>query len=92
MSGRCRSDQALDIIASISNMNVNVSDYKDNTTSNVSSDPLQVCICESDSLASCEHGEIRKVRGREFILQAVIVGQGLGAISSDVRVSLEDDA
>ena len=82
----------LSIIASISNVNVNVSNYKDNTTSIVSSDPLQVCFCKSDSLECDNYIEIETVRGREFTLQAVIVGQGFGANPSVVRVSLDNDA
>ena len=36
---------------------------------------------------------LQAVSGREFTLQAVIVGQGLGAIPrSAVRISLDDDA
>ena len=92
VSGRLLfADRALNIIASFSNVNVNVSNYKDNTTSNVSSDTLQVCICEKYGLV-CNHTEIETVTGSEFTLQAVIVGQGLGAVPSNVRISLDNDA
>jgi predicted outer membrane repeat protein len=84
-------DGALRIIASFSNVNVNVSNYKDNMTSIISSDPLQVCICERDGLI-CDHTEKKTVRGIEFTLQAVIVGQALGAIPSDVRIALDGTA
>ena len=83
--------QALNLIAGVSNVNVNVNNYNDNTTSNVSSDPLQVCICKSDGMVICDDKEIETVRGREFILPAVIVGQGLGTISSAVRISLDNN-
>ena len=83
-------DEPLSIISSISNVNINVNNYKENTTSNVSSDPLQVCICKSDSPVCNTSVEIKTVRGREFTLQAVIVGQGMGAVPSAVRISLDD--
>ena len=84
--------QALNIIANFSNVNVNVSNYKDNRTSIVSSDPLQVCICENDGLM-CNYTDKETVRGKEFTLQAVIVGQGLGANpESAVRISLDGSA
>ena len=64
-----------------------------NTTSYVSSDPLQVCICTNDGL-QCGYnhfGElIQTVRGKEFSLQAVVVGQSLGVIPSVVRISLQN--
>ena len=40
----------LNIITNISNINVKDSNYMNNTTSYVSSDPLQVCICTNDGL------------------------------------------
>ena len=79
----------LNTIASISNLNVNVN-YQDNTTSNISSDPLQACICKRNSLKCNDAIEIETVRGREFTLQVVIVGQGMGAIPSAVRISLDN--
>ena len=81
----------MNLIAGVSNVNVNVNNYNDNTTSNVSSDPLQVCICKSESMVICDDIEIETVRGREFTLPAVIVGQDLGTISSAVRISLDNN-
>ena len=84
--------RALNVISSVSNMNVSANNYNDNTTSNVSSDPLQVCICKSDNMVTCDYKEIETVRGREFTFPAVIVGQGLGAVPSAVRISLDNNA
>ena len=50
VGGKFSNDNPLNTIASISNINVNVSNLKDNTTSNVSSSQLKVCICKDDSL------------------------------------------
>ena len=83
--------EALNLISSMSNVNIDISNYNDNTTSNVSSDPLQVCICESDGL-ECDRIKTEIVVGREFTFPAVIVGQGLGAFPSAVRISLDSDA
>ena len=79
----------LETITLISNLNDNYNNYKNNTTSNVSSDPLQVCICKGDGLI-CDNLQMEAVRGREFILRAVIVGQGQGAVPSAVRISLDN--
>ena len=81
---------ALSMIASISNVNIDANDYEKNTTSNISSDPLQVCICKNDSLVCNSNIQIETVRGRQFTLQAVIVGQGKGTIPSAVRISLNN--
>ena len=83
----------LDTIASISNVPVNITtNYQENTTSYVSSDPLYVCFCEYGRLSNGVCGGIgmEAVRGREFTLQAVTVGQGLGAIPSAVRIALDN--
>lgn len=78
-------------IASISNLNVNVNTYKENTTSNISSNPLRVCICQSNTL-ECYYLEIETARGKNFNLSVVIVGQAMGVIPSVVRISLYNDA
>ena len=78
-------DKAVYEIQSISNI---VS--TDNLTSDISSDPLQVCICTGDSL-ECQHQQLETVRGKEFILLAVIVGQNNGVVPSAVRTSLENN-
>ena len=62
----------------------------DNVTSNISSDPLQVCFCES-GIPYCNVKEIDTVRGKEFTLMAVIVGQNYGVVPSSVRTSLSSD-
>ena len=62
----------------------------DNVTSNISSDPLQVCFCES-GIPYCNVKEIDVVRGKEFTLMAVIVGQNYGVVPSSVRTSLSSD-
>ena len=50
------SQQALNVIASISNFNMNISNYRENAASNVSSDPVQVCICKRDGVV-CNYTE-----------------------------------
>ena len=83
-------DNLLNTIASISNVNMNFNNFKDDTTSNVSSDPLQVCICRNDSLICDNEIKASIIRGSEFTLQAVVVGQGKGAVPSAVRISLDN--
>ena len=75
-------------IAGISNLNVNISNYRENIIA--SSDPVHVCICKGDDVV-CNYTETEMViPGKELILQAVIVGQGSRAIPSAVRVYLEN--
>ena len=62
----------------------------DNLTSDISSDPLQVCICTSNTF-ECEDQQIETVRGKEFTLLAAIVGQNNGIVPSAVRTSLENN-
>ena len=62
----------------------------DSVTSNISSDPLQVCFCEND-VPYCSDMMIDTIRGREFTLMALIVGQNNGTIPSSVRTSLDND-
>ena len=62
----------------------------DNVTSNISSDPLQICFCEN-GIPYCNHKEINIVRGKEFTLMALIVGQNYGVVPSSVRTSLDND-
>jgi hypothetical protein len=65
----------------------------DNVTSNISSDPLQVYFCENGILdLNCSnHKEIDIIRGKEFTLMALIVGQNYGIVPSSVRTSLNTD-
>ena len=62
---------------------------KDNVTSDISSDPLQVCICKGSNL-ECENQDVETIRGREFTLLAVVVGQNKGIVPSSIRTSLDD--
>ena len=62
----------------------------DNVTSEISSDPFQVCICIDNNL-ECADQEIETVRGKEFTLLAVTVGQNKGIVPSSVRTSLTND-
>ena len=61
----------------------------DNVTSDISSDPFQVCLCMNNSL-NCSDQEIETIRGKEFTLQAVTVGQNNGTIPSSVRIALNN--
>ena len=62
----------------------------DSTTSNISSDPLQLCFCVNDTL-KCSDLEIDTVRGKKFALMALIIGQNNGVVPSSVRTSLDND-
>ena len=82
-------ERLLDTVVSISNVHVNASNPKEDV-SNISSDPIQVCICKIDSL-ECNHIEMETVRGQEFTLQAVIVGQSDKKVyPSAARISLSN--
>ena len=62
----------------------------DNTTSNISSEPLRVYICDGASrLVSSQ--ALETVRGREMTLWVNIVGQGNGTVPSSVRISLPNN-
>ena len=63
----------------------------DNVTSNISSDPLQVCFCENGILDCSNDNKIDIVRGKEFTLMALVVGQNYGIIPSSIRTSLNTD-
>ena len=81
MGGESSRFAALNTITSISNVNVTINNYEENSTSNVSSDPLQVCICKSDGLICVNKYyyntnnvnniiiQMEVVRGREFAIQ-----------------------
>ena len=73
---------------SISNI-VNV----DEKVSDISSDPLEVCFCGefNDWEIRCENHIKNVVRGREFMLGAVIVGQNKGTVPSAVRIVLNNN-
>ncbi len=63
-----------------------------NITSEISSDPLQIYIC-TDNIMERTHKEINveTIRGKEFTLSAVTVGQSKGIVPSSVRTSLTND-
>ena len=79
------SDDPIDTFQKISKILSN-----DNATSEISSDPLQVCVCTGSSL-ECTDQVIDTVRGKEFSLLAVTVGQNKGIVPSFVRTSLTND-
>ena len=69
---------------------VSVGSEPSNRSSEISSDPLRICFCSPDGNLRCnEDTEIKVVRGVEFTLMVVIVGQNKGIIPSLVRVSLD---
>ena len=82
------SDDPVDTIKKVSRI---LSD--DSVTSEISSDPLQVCICIDNSTGSleCTDQVIKTIRGRKFTLLAVTVGQNQGIVPSSVRTSLTND-
>ena len=55
----------------------------DETTSDISSDPLRVCFCEGEQII-CHDLNIETVRGKEFTVHAVVVGQNEGINPSSV--------
>ena len=71
----------------------NISDITsdESMTSDISSDPLQACICYGDDQLECDRYEVETVTGREFTLRAVVVGQDKGVVSSSVRISLDNN-
>ena len=70
-----------------------------NTTSvdknipDISSDPLEVCFCDENDtvpIIKCEDPKVEVMRGREFTLKAITLGQSGGSIPSDVRIILSN--
>ena len=81
-------EKILDIFTSISNVHVNVSNPKEGV-SNVSSNPIQVCICKSGRRI-CNNTEMVTIRGKLFPLQAVVLGKSERPVfPSAVRISLD---
>ena len=78
----------LSTIRSISNIT-----SSDELTSYISSDPLQVCFCADDGNSECNGRVvfIKTVRGKEFTLKAMTVGQNQGIVPSSVKISLDND-
>lgn len=62
----------------------------DSTTSNISSDPLQICICENNEANATEidcdppSKSIKAIRGKEYTMLVVTVGQNCPFICKDL--------
>ena len=68
---------------------------EDNTTSNISSDPLQICLCESDdNLSQCRVSRYRFPRtvypGETFQVPVVAVGQRDGTVLGRVISTIDN--
>ena len=75
--GRAYSENALQVFLEISSIN--------NMTSAVSSEPFRVCFCEN-SLPNCEKNvTVATVRGQQFTLSVVTVGQGNYTVPSAIK-------
>ena len=72
-------------IRSISNITSN-----DNVVSDISSDSLQVCICEGKGYL-CLKKRIETVTGKEISLKVVIVDKGYRIVPMSVRIYLDND-
>ena len=77
----------VELLKSISRV-VSIKSEPSNRSSEISSDPLHICFFDADRNLQCESQRIKLVRGEEFTLMAVIVGQARGIIPSLVRTSL----
>ena len=62
---------------------------KDNLTSAIASDPLQVCFCKSGVPNCTIERSVQTVTGRAFFLSLVTVGQGNFTVPSSVRIILD---
>ena len=80
-------ENPIDTIQQISTIIVPAND----STSNISSDPLQICQCTDNSLDCSQHREIETIRGKSFTLMVVVVGQYNSVVPSSARTSLEND-
>ena len=78
-------------IATINEISYSFTD--DNVTSNISSDPLQICFCENGVPSCVKDNTMRiyTIRGKEFIFMALVVGQSGGVVPTSVRTSLDND-
>ena len=66
---------------------------EDDVTSNISSDPRQICICTDTDLI-CNHTyeqEVQTVRGKKFTVRVITVGLNNGVVPSEVLVSPSND-
>ena len=62
----------------------------DNMTSAISSDPLRICFC-NNGIPDCEKSEtVSTVRGKQFTLSAVTVGQGNYTVPSLIKADFND--
>ena len=63
----------------------------DNMTSSISSEPLRICFCD-DGLPNCELiVSVNTVRGKQFTLSAVTVGQGNFTVPSSIKADFNDN-
>ena len=63
----------------------------DNMTSAISSEPLRICFC-NDGLPNCEvNVSVNTVRGKQFTLSAVTVGQGNFTVPSSIKADFNDN-
>ena len=58
----------------------------------ISSDPLEVCFCDENNTVpnECKDTKVEVMRGREFTLKAITLGQSGGSIPSDVRIIISN--
>ena len=86
--GGSYSNNSINTIRSISNI---IS--SDKLTSDISSDPVQVCFCMDDGNIVCDAPaeEVKTVPGKKITLKVVIIGQDKGIVPSSVRISLDND-
>ena len=92
----CKLTPRLDSYSSgeVFDMIVHNNDTHYNTTSNISSDPLQICQCENN-LSNCSTYWLNIPRtvypGETFQVSVVAVGQRNGAVSSTVRSRIDQE-
>ena len=79
--------KVVELFESISHI-ISIKSVPSKKSSEISSDPLHICLCKDGNLQCEEQEQIEIVRGTEFTLMAVIVGQNRGIIPSQVRTSL----
>ena len=82
------SENAIDTFHEISTI---VDTDDSNVTSYISSDPIQICRCDEENSFDCSSEiDIKTIRGKQFPLMVVTVGQNKGIVPSSVRTSLDN--
>ena len=87
--------RVINAIQAIQTFSYSVND--DSATSNISSDPLQICTCENNEanvtviLCDPPSKSINTIRGKEFTMLVATVGQNKGINPSFVRTSLDNE-